>query len=52
MAHVVELKKVTKSFGKKVAVDNVSTAIDKGEISTFRMKNDSQWKINFVNILL
>lgn len=35
MAHVVELKKVTKSFGKKVAVDNVSIAIDKGEIFGF-----------------
>lgn len=35
LAHVVELKKVTKSFGKKVAVDNVSIAIDKGEIFGF-----------------
>lgn len=35
MAHVVELKKVTKSFGKKVAVDNVSISIDKGEIFGF-----------------
>lgn len=35
MAHVVELKKVTKSFGKKVAVNDVSIAIDKGEIFGF-----------------
>ena len=35
IAHVVELKKVTKAFGKKVAVDNVSIAIDKGEIFGF-----------------
>ncbi len=35
LAHVVELKKVTKSFGKKVAVDNVSIVIDKGEIFGF-----------------
>ncbi len=35
MAHVVELKKVTKSFGKKVAVNDVSISIDKGEIFGF-----------------
>lgn len=35
MANVVELKNVTKKFGSKVAVDNVTIAIKKGEIFGF-----------------